>query len=309
VALLGISPRFLSEVHGKGIEPLKLASFDSLRAVMSTGAVLTPPMFVWAQKAFGANVQIASSSGGTDICAAFVTGVASLPVHAGEIQGKALGMKVEVFDFEGKNIEHTGRAGELVCTRPHVSLPVCFWGDKDGEKFRKAYYDTFPGVWRQGDFIMVNPVTKGLVILGRSDGVLNPSGVRFGSAEIYTVMERFAEVVDDSLCVGQRRAQDKDERVLLFIKMRPGHKFTTQLEKDIAQAIRTSLSPRHVPAYIFEVSDIPYTVNNKKIEIAVKQIVSGSLLKPSGTVANPDSLQLYYKYRDIETLTKAKARL
>jgi len=211
-------------------------------------------------------------------------------------------MKVEVFDASGNNIEHTGEPGEMVCTRPHVSLPVSFWGDDSGEKFRKAYFDHFPGVWRQGDFIVVNPKTKGIMILGRSDGVLNPSGVRFGSGEIYTVLEQFSSVLDDSLCVGQRRSHDTDERVLLFVKMRKGEKFSGALEGRIRAAIRNALSARHVPAFVFEVTDIPYTVNGKKIEIAVKHIVSGSDLKPSGTVANPESLQLYYKYRDIESL-------
>ncbi|KAG6874498.1 hypothetical protein C0995_010408 [Termitomyces sp. Mi166 len=236
-----------------------------------------------------------------------------------QIQCKTLGMKVEVFDPSGKNIEHTGTPGELVCTRPHPSLPLYFWGDASGEKLRDAYFNMYPGIWRQGDFIVVNPTTKGLMILGRSDGVLNPSGVRFGSAEIYSIMEKFNSSIDDSLCVGQRRPQDPDERVLLFLKMRPGIKFTPKLETDIKTEIRKALSARHVPKFIFEIEDIPvrlpsslptfmrslirmspqYTVNGKKIEIAVKQIVSGSNLKPSGTVANPDSLKLYYKFRDL----------
>jgi len=256
----------------------------------------------WTQEAFGQDTHIVSTSGGTDICASFVTGIPCLPVHAGEIQGKALGMKVEVLDPAGNNIEHTGEPGEMVCTRPHVSLPIFFWGDESGEKFRKAYFDHFPGVWRQGDFMVVNPKTKGIMILGRSDGVLNPSGVRFGSGEIYTVLEQFSSVLDDSLCIGQRRPQDTDERVLLFVKLRKGEKFTEELEGRIRAAIRKALSARHVPAFVFEIADIPYTVNGKKIEIAVKHIVSGSDMKPSGTVANPEALQLYDKYRDIESL-------
>jgi acetoacetyl-CoA synthetase len=301
VSVFGTSPRFLVELQGQGIRPLKLAPFDSLRSLIVTGAVLTPPVMEWAQEAFGNNTHIVSTSGGTDICASFVTGIPCLPLYAGEIQGKALGMKVEVFDTSGNNIEHTGLPGELVCTRPHISLPVAFWGDESGEKFRKAYFDHFPGVWRQGDFVVANPKTKGIMVLGRSDGVLNPSGVRFGSGEIYTVLEQFSSVLDDSLCVGQRRPQDTDERVLLFVKMRPGQKFTKELEGKIRAAIRKALSARHVPAFVLEVTDIPYTVNGKKIEIAVKHIVSGSDLKPSGTVANPESLQLYYRYRDIES--------
>ncbi|EGN99920.1 hypothetical protein SERLA73DRAFT_51824 [Serpula lacrymans var. lacrymans S7.3] len=305
VTCFGTSPRFLAEVQAKvkNVEP-----FLSMRQMTVTGAVLTAPLMEWTQNAFGKHLMISSSSGGTDIMGGFVTGVASLPVYAGELQGISLGLAVEIFDPAGKNIEDTGEPGELVCTRPHPSIPVCFWGDESGEKFRKAYYDTYPGVWRQGDFIVRNPKTKGFLFLGRSDGVLNPSGVRFGSGEIYTVLEKFTAELDDVLCVGQRRPQDLDERVLLFVKMRPGHTFTPSLVERIKSSIKAGLSARHVPAYVFETSDIPYTVNGKRIEIAVKQIVSGSNLKPSGTVANPESLELYYKYRDIESLVGANAK-
>ncbi|KNZ80854.1 Acetoacetyl-CoA synthetase [Termitomyces sp. J132] len=300
VSFLGTSPRFLAEVAGQGIKPLDIGSFEALRVISSTGAVLTPPLFEWTQKAFGEDrIHLISTSGGTDICSSLVTGVSNLPVYSGEIQCKTLGMKIEVFDPSGKNIEHTGTPGELVCTRPHPSLPLYFWGDATGEKLRDAYFNMYPGIWRQGDFIVVNPTTKGLIILGRSDGVLNPSGVRFGSGEIYSVMEQFNGSIVDSLCVGQRRPQDPDERVLLFLKMRPGVRLTPKLESDIKTEIRKALSARHVPKFIFEIEDIPYTVNGKKIEIAVKQIVSGSNLQPSGTVANPDSLKLYYKFRDL----------
>ncbi|KAI0321066.1 acetoacetate-CoA ligase [Amylostereum chailletii] len=310
VTALGTSPRFLSEVQARVPDLKEIGSFDALRVIASTGAVLTPPMFEWAQRAFGADKLIASSSGGTDICAAFVASTPLLPNYSGDIQAKGLGMKVEIFDNEGKNIEDTGAAGELVCTRPHPSLPVKFWGDDErGTKFLSAYYDTYPGVWRQGDFIAKNPRTQGLRIYGRSDGVLNPSGVRFGSGEIYTVLEQFSAEIDDSICVGQRRAHEDHERVLLFLKMRPGHEFTPALERTMRDAIRTALSARHVPTFIFAVDEIPYTVNGKKIEIAVKQIVSGSNIKPSGTVANPDSLKLYYQYRDIERFEKAQAKL
>ncbi|KAF7793995.1 hypothetical protein EIP86_005121 [Pleurotus ostreatoroseus] len=211
-------------------------------------------------------------------------------------------MSIEVFDPDGKNIENTGMPGELVVTRPHPSLPLRFWGDGGDERYRKAYFDTYPGVWHQSDFVVKNPETQGFMVLGRSDGVLNPNGVRFGTAEIYSVIEKFRAQLDDSLCVGQRRPEDQDERVLLFLKMRSGHVLTDSLVSRIRETIRESLSARHVPAYIFQVEDIPYTINGKKIEIAVKQIVSGSMLKPSGTVANPESLQLYYKYRHLEQL-------
>jgi len=309
VTYFGTSPRWLAEVRGRGINPLEVARFDSLRNLFVTGAVLTPPMFEWTQQAFGPDIHLISGSGGTDICSGFVSGASSLPVHAGELQMKCLGMKVQVFDFDGKNIEDTGEPGELVCVRPHPSLPVGFWGDDKGEKLRASYFETFPGIWRQGDFVAKNPKTQGFIFLGRSDGVLNPSGVRFGSAEIYSVLESFSAELEDSLCVAQRRPEDKDERVLLFLRMRAGHKFTDELVERIRETIRDARSPRHVPSFVFPIDDIPYTVNGKKIEIAVKQIVSGSTLKPSGTVANPESLQLYYKFRNLEELVDSRGRL
>ncbi|KAK0195118.1 acetoacetyl-CoA synthetase [Armillaria mellea] len=294
VTLFGTSPRFLSEIQSQGIKPcnyrssvfltVELASFEALASILVTGAPLTPSLFTWTQEVFGSAVHLFTTSGGTDIC---------------ELKVKSLGMKVEVFDPEGNNIEHTSEPGELVCTRPHPTIPLFFWGDTpDGKKLRETYFS----VWRQGDFMVINPKTKGAIILGRSDGVLNPSGVRFGSGEIYNVMRRFSSVVEDSLCIGQRRLKDLNERVLLFVKMRPGNRLSSALIKDIKDSIRSSLSPRHVPAYIFE-------VNGKKIEIAVKQIVSGSSMKPSGTVANPDSLRLYYKYVNLEDLINATSKL
>ncbi|KAJ7191401.1 acetoacetate-CoA ligase [Mycena pura] len=328
VGIFGTSPRFLAEVHGQNINPrtrltrvdaarctysalyaVELAPFEDLKRLLVTGAVLTSPMFVWTQRAFGARVHLMSVYGGTDICSAFVTACPSLPVYAGELQCKALGMKVEVFDPAGKNIEDTGTAGELVCTRPHPSIPVSFWADESGDKFRDTYYSMYPGAWRQGDFVVLNPRTRGIMILGRSDGVLNPSGVRFGSGEIYSVMERFSAAVDDALCVGQRRPQDAAERVLLFVKMRRGHALDARLAGAIKAAIRTALSARHVPAFVLPVDDIPYTVNMKRVEIAVKQIVSGSDLKLSGTVANPESLQLYYKYRDLPPNAPSRSKM
>ena len=201
----------------------------------------------------------------------------SHPVYAGEMQGKVLGMAVGIFDEAGKDISETGLTTELVCTRPHLSIPVQFWGnDARGSKFLKAYYDTYPGVWRHGDLIAMNPRTKGYIVLGRrsapstllrlslpasvwmpytSDGVLNPPGVRFGSGEIYDVLERpvFSARINDAICVGQCWPQDKDKRVLLFIKMRAGHKLEQPLEEAIRAAIQASLSRRYVHAYIFEV--------------------------------------------------------
>ncbi|KAF7376540.1 Acetoacetyl-CoA synthetase [Mycena sanguinolenta] len=300
VSVFGTGPRFLTEVRGRGINPLNIAPFKSLRTISSTGAVLTSSMSAWTQKAFGDNIHLTSSCGGTDICSAFITGSPALPVYAGETQCKSLGMDVRVFDPMGNNLEHTGTPGEMVCARPHPSMPLYFWGDESNKKYRAAYFNIYPGVWRQGDFIVFNPLTKGIRVLGRSDGVLNPSGVRFGAGEIYSVLQDFSATVSDMLCVGQRRAQDEDERVLLFLKMQPGQVLDERLAWCIKNAIRSSLSARHVPTHIFAVDDIPYTSNGKRIETAVKQIVSGIDTKPSETVANPESLELYYKYRDLE---------
>ncbi|KAJ3486433.1 hypothetical protein NLI96_g4243 [Meripilus lineatus] len=238
-----------------------------------------------------------------------MSGASTLPVHAGEIQYKSLGMKTEIFDPDGKSIEDTGTPGELVITRPHPSFPLCFWGDKNDEKLRDAYFNFYPGIWRQGDFIVKNPRTGGFILLGRSDGVLNRNGVRIGTSEIYSVMERFSDRIEDSLCVGQRRPEDSDERILLFVKMRPGNALTKSLKSEINEVITKNLSSRHLPSFIFQVEDIPYTVTGKKVEIAVKQIVSGSTFKPSGTVVNPSSLQLYYEYRDLEQVLKASVKL
>ncbi|KAF8629404.1 hypothetical protein AX15_003458 [Amanita polypyramis BW_CC] len=311
VDYFGTSPRFLTELQDRGIKPSDVAPFNSLRIIVCGGAVLTPVLHTWAQSAFGPHTCIYSATGGTDICATFISFSPTLPLYAGELQAKTLGMKIEIFDSAGNNIEHTGVPGEMVCTRPHPSLPICFWGDGAGKKLRASYFDMYPGIWRQGDFAVVNPKTNGLIILGRSDGVLNPSGIRFGSSEIYNIMGSFASRIEDSLCVGQRRPGiDTDEYVLLFVKMRSGHALDQQLETDIRSAIRLGLSRRHVPAWIGQVQDIPYTVNGKKVEVAVKRIISGVDVPPTATIENPESLKLYYKYRTLQHgERKARARL
>ena len=224
---------------------------------------------------------------------------ADLPIFAGELQCFALGMHVDVADtVTGESIMHTGQPGELISRIPFPSEPV-FWGDPDNVKLKAAYFDRFEHVWVHGDYIAVNQETKGIVMLGRSDGVLNPSGVRFGSAEIYAITAKFPEI-QDALCVGQRRVQDKDERVLLFLLMKVGQSFSQDLVDQIKLKIRTELSTRHVPKYVFEVKDIPYTINGKKVEIAVKQIVSGLNIKISATVSNPQSLDHFKQYAQLD---------
>jgi acetoacetyl-CoA synthetase len=233
-------------------------------------------------------------------------------IHKGELAAANLGMKVEIFDTEGKNIEWSGEKGDLVITRPFLSMPVTFWGRDGMEKYRKAYFDEFPGVWNHGDFIRRNPRTGGYEILGRSDGVLNPGGkhlnllvwkagaesrpvgVRFGTAEIYGIVDKFSQV-EDYIAVGQRRDHDTDEQVLLFLKMKSGS-LDAQLRKEIASMIRSLLSPRHVPAYILQVKDIPYTMNGKRIEHIVRDTVCGRPAKIGGTAVNPECLEEYRQF-------------
>ena len=184
-----------------------------------------------------------------------------------------------------------------------------FWDDHDGKRYFDAYFARFDDVWTHGDFVMYHPVTKGLIFLGRADGVLNPSGVRFGSAEIYSVIEAHFPQIADSLCVGQRRPNDLDETVILFLMMKSGNSFTQQLVAEVKDAIAKGLSKRHVPKYVFETPEIPTTVNYKKVELPVKQIVSGKVIKPSGTLLNPQSLEYYYQFARVEELKKPKSKL
>ncbi|GJE90605.1 acetoacetate-CoA ligase [Phanerochaete sordida] len=313
VTVWGTSPRFFVELRASSIKPSEVAPFEALQTIACAGSPLTVPMFEWIQEAFG-DVYLFSIYGCTDICGGFLTGVPNLPTHAGEIHGKALGMAVEIFDDLGESVEDAGVPGELVCTRPHPVMPLGFWGDSGDELLTKTYFGKYPGAWHQSDFAVKNPKTSGFVILGRSDGVLNPSGVRYGSAEIYGVLENLHGVISDALCIGQRRPQDSVERVLLFVKMPPGRYLDECLKARIRKAIRKDLSPRYLPAHMFQVKDIPYNANGKKVEVAVKRIVSGLNFKPSRTVVNPDCLKEYYKFRDYERAVmtetaEVKARL
>ncbi|XP_029777491.1 acetoacetyl-CoA synthetase [Suricata suricatta] len=233
--------------------------------------------------------------GGTDIISCFMGQNFSIPVYRGEIQARNLGMAVEAWSEEGKAV--WGESGELVCTKPLPCQPTHFWNDENGSKYRKAYFSRFPGVWAHGDYCRINPKTGGIIMLGRSDGTLNPNGVRFGSSEIYNIVEAFEEVVD-SLCVPQY-SKDGEERVLLFLKMASGHTFGPALASSIRSAIRRGLSARHVPSLILETKGIPYTLNGKKVEVAVKQVIAGRAVEHRGAFLNPETLDLY---RDIPEL-------
>ncbi|KAK4453670.1 hypothetical protein QBC34DRAFT_291347 [Podospora aff. communis PSN243] len=317
---LGISPRWMFELAKNKISPREIADLSALRIVTSTGMALSDQLFEWFYNVgFPTNVHLANISGGTDIAGCFGMMNPLTPVYVGGTQGPSLGVHVAIYDSllpngPGVEVPH-GTPGELVAAAPFPNIPCFFWGDKTppaspGTKYHSAYFARFDHVWAHGDFCVVHPQTGNISFLGRADGVLNPSGVRFGSAEIYGVVERyFADKVQDSLCVGQRRKQDSDEIVMLFLLMKPGHQFTRELVNSIEEAISRDLSKRHVPKYIFETPEIPTTINLKKVELPVKQIVSGHIIKPSGTLANPKSLDFYYQFAKVEELLAPKAKL
>ncbi|OQV09045.1 hypothetical protein CLAIMM_13227 [Cladophialophora immunda] len=298
VTHFGTSAHYLSLVEQAGLKKEGLPNMDALKVITSTGSVLTEQQYYYVYKTFGP-VQLSSIAGGTDIAGAFVGGAPNIPVYAGWCQARTLGMKVQIYSDEGEAIESTGEPGELVCTAPFPSQPAFFWGDESGERYRSAYFERFPGVWHQGDYIRMDPATQGVQFLGRSDGVLNPSGVRFGSAEIYNCIAVFPEI-EESLCVGQRRLHDRDEQVLLFVKMKAGCLLDGKLKRAIEAHIRKDLSPRHVPKFIFETPEIPMTVNGKKTELPVKKIVSGQKITPSSTIINPESLKWYAQFVDLD---------
>ncbi|GAC95620.1 hypothetical protein PHSY_003196 [Pseudozyma hubeiensis SY62] len=317
----GASPRFLSELEKYCSEnkfsiakQLDLAKF---RMMTSTGSPLSPKNVEFFYQQFPKRAHLCSISGGTDMAGVLVGPSKMLPLYGNFIQSKMLGFDIQVWDAEtGERIDDTGRPGELIVAKPFPTQPTGFFGPPDQkqalhEKYLDSYYSRFPGrkVWAQGDFIYQDQPTKGLEILGRSDGVLNPSGVRFGSSEIYSVVEKFP-FVGDSIVVGQRRpGKDEHERVLLFIKMRDpsvalGEDHIAQLNK----AIKAAYSARHVPEHTFQVQDIPVTLNGKKTELAVKAVVNGNAaFKPSSATANPQSLKEYAQYADLESVVAARS--
>ncbi|KNG51807.1 acetoacetate-CoA ligase [Stemphylium lycopersici] len=305
----GTSPRFLHELQKRDIKPRQLFDFSHLKSVGTTGMVLPEAQFEWFyDHGFPAYVHLRNISGGTDIAGRFGMENPLEPVYAGGCQGPCLGTKIEVYDSlieSGPGMAvPDGEAGELVATASFPNQPIFFWGDESGERYQSAYYARFPHVWTHGDFIQFHPVTGQIFFLGRADGVLNPSGVRFGSADIYSVIEAHFPEVADSICVGQRRPQDADESVMLFLKMNKGFEYREGLVERIKSKIAEERSRRHVPRYVFQTWDIPTTVNLKKVELPVKQIVSGKKIKPSGTLANPESLKYYEQFAHVEAVVQ-----
>ncbi|MDP6978239.1 MAG: acetoacetate--CoA ligase [Myxococcota bacterium] len=284
IAVFGVSAKFIDAVAKQGLRPGERSGFTSLRAILSTGSPLVPEAFDYVYDAVKRDVQLASISGGTDILSCFVLGHPALPVYRGEIQAPGLGMAVDVFDDDGTPT--TDSEGELVCTRPFPSRPVMFWNDEDGSRYRAAYFDRFPGVWCHGDW-MRRSERGGFVISGRSDAVLNPGGVRIGTAEIYRQVERLDWVVE-SIAIGQ--AFEGDVRVVLFVKLREGEVLDDDGRAAIRRVVREHASPRHVPTRIAQVADIPRTRSGKITELAVSDVVHGRPVKNVGALANPEAL-------------------
>ena len=293
VTIFGTSPRYLGEVEKRGLKPGEEFDLTPLRTVLSTGSPLSDDGFRFVYRDIKSDVCLSSIAGGTDINGCFFGGNPLGPVYAGEIQCRGLGMKAEAFDQEGHSI--IGEKGELVCTAPSPSMPLYFWNDPDGEKYRNAYFNVYPNVWTHGDYVEITD-TGGAIMFGRSDSVLNPAGVRIGTAEIYRQVEGIAEIAD-SVVIGQRW-QD-DTRIVLFVKPAEGVLLTEELVKKIKDTIRSNATPRHVPAKIIAIGDIPYTISNKKVEKAVANMVHGEPVPNLDALANPECLELY---RDLEEL-------
>ena len=295
ITIFGTSAKFIAASEVSGLKPIKKFKLSKLNTILSTGSPLVEENYDYIYRNVKPNLQLSSISGGTDIISCFALGNPMLPVYRGELQCIGLGMAVESFDQLGTPLRN--QKGELVCEKAFPSMPIYFWNDPNGKKYRSAYFNDFEGVWSHGDFITIND-HGGVQIFGRSDATLNPGGVRIGTAEIYRVVEQFSEV-EDSLVVGQYWLGD--ERIILFIKTVDNIQFSKKLESSISNAIRTNCSPRHVPAIILSTTDIPYTINGKKVEIAVKKIIAGEEVSNRDALANPDSLDLYKSLAELQS--------
>jgi acetoacetyl-CoA synthetase len=290
----GTSAKFIDALAKTELRPRATHQLTALRTVFSTGSPLAPEGFDFVYQQIKADVNLASISGGTDIISCFVLGNPTLPVWRGEIQCKGLGMAVEVFDEAGRSVQ--GEKGDLVCTRPFPSMPLGFWNDPDGAKYRAAYFEKFPGVWCHGDYAELTE-HGGMIIYGRSDATLNPGGVRIGTAEIYRQAERLPEVLE-ALVIGQD--WQNDVRVVLFVRLQEGVVLDDALRDRIKQTIREHTTPRHVPAKIIAVADIPRTKSGKIVELAVRNVVHGRPVKNQEALANPEALRLYEQLPELQ---------
>ena len=295
ISIFGVGAKYLAALEKAGIVPQDEVDLASLKTILSTGSPLSHESFRYVYKEFKADICLSSISGGTDILSCFVGGSPILPVHVGEIQAPGLGMAVEIWSDVGEPLLE-GK-GELVCTKPFPSMPIGFWNDTDGELYRQAYFNHWANVWAHGDYGEVTP-SKGYIIHGRSDAVLNPGGVRIGTAEIYRQVERLEEV-QESIVVGQE--WDNDVRVVLFVVLTSGTVLSDNLRARIANAIRENTTPRHVPAKILEVPDIPRTLSGKIVELAVRNAIHGQPIKNTDALANPEALEAFKGRQELRT--------
>jgi acetoacetyl-CoA synthetase len=287
MTLFGTSAKFIDSIAKAGLSPIDSHRLASVRTLTSTGSPLAPESFEFVYRHIKRDVHLASISGGTDIVGCFVLGNPIGPVWKGEIQARGLGMAVQVFDEHGHSV--VGQKGELVCTMPFPSMPLGFWNDPDGSKYHAAYFEKYPGVWHHGDYVELT-ARGGVIIYGRSDAVLNPGGVRIGTAEIYRQVEQIDEIVE-SLVIAQQ--WEHDERIVLFVRLRDGAVLTPELENRIRSRIRTNTTPRHVPARIVTVTEIPRTRSGKIVELAVRDVVHGREVLNREALANPDALEQF----------------
>lgn len=296
--IFGTSAKYIDAIHKQSLRPIESHSLADLRLILSTGSPLSPESFDFVYRDVKSNISLASISGGTDIVGCFALGNPEGPVRRGEIATRALGCAVDVFDEHGAPAR--GIKGELVCTKPFPSMPIGFWDDPDGTRYRAAYFERFPGVWHHGDWCELIPHddgTTGLTITGRSDAVLNPGGVRIGTAEIYRLVETLPEIME-SLVIGQD--WQNDVRVILFVRLKDGLTLDDALRERVRSIIRRNASPRHVPARIIAVSDIPRTRSGKITELAVRDVVHGRPVKNAEALANPEALELYKNLHELQ---------
>ena len=290
ITIFGLSASYINYLRSQGVKPGKDFDLSSLREISQTGSVLSAEGFEWVYREIKKDLHFNSISGGTDINGCFAIGSPIQPVYAGELQGAGLGMKVKAYDENGKPV--WDKEGELVCEAPAPCMPLYFWNDPNGEKYRSAYFDHYPNIWRHGDYIVMDKDTGGITFFGRSDAVLKPSGVRIGTAEIYNVVEKIEEVAD-SLAIGQN--WEGEQRIILFVKLAPGGSLTKELMDKIKKTLREQASPRHVPAIIMEMPDAPYTMNMKKVESAVTNIIHGRPVLNRDALMNPQVLDYFEK--------------
>jgi len=291
ISVFGTSAKWIAACDKGGIKPLETHRLDALKAILSTGSPLLPESFDYVYRDIKPDVQLSSISGGTDIVSCFALGNPLLPVYKGELQCRGLGLKVEIRNDDGEVV--VDETGELTCSQPFPCMPVAFWNDEDGARYRAAYFETHPGIWSHGDYARLTE-RGGVIIYGRSDATLNPGGVRIGTAEIYRQVEKLDEVIE-SICVGQD--YEGDVRVVLFVRLRDGIELDDDLRDRIRRTIRANATPRHVPAVILAVPDIPRTVSGKITELAVRDVIHGRAVKNTSALANPEALE-HFKNRE-----------